>query len=795
MTSATSRQLPFALLALLLLAVVSSPAAAQQTAPLTGVVADASGAVIGSAVVEARGAVVRTAVTRGDGTFRFPALPTGPYRLSVEGLGFRGATEVTVGPRTPSVRLVVDAAPIAIEPLRVVATVRGDRPAASLPVKVDVLDTDAIDTQQSLASNPTELLSNLVPSFSPGRQKLTSSGESFRGRRPLFLIDGVPQSNPLRDGRRDGFTIGMDAIERVEVVFGANAIQGLGATGGIVNYLTVSPPSDGRLEQRLSLSSTVNDGFDGDGTGFRGSYRVARDFGSFDALASVTLETRGLQYDGEGRPIALDNVQGDIADSESRSFFAKFGWEPSESQRLQLSVSDFRLEQQGGFVSVEGDRDAGLPAVSIEGTPDGVQPVNDVTTASLDWEDRDLFGGTGALKLYAQDFSALFGGGVFGVFQDPDIAPVGSLFDQSENNSEKFGARATWNGRPVASLPVDVVTGLDAIADRTFQRLALTDRNWVPETTFRNVAPFLQADLDLLDGLSVSGGLRWELAELDVPDFRTIAGNRGDFESVEVTGGSPTFDEPLLNVGVVATPLAGLRIYGTAAQAFTMPDVGRVLRGVSEPNTAVEDFLDLQPIETDNLEVGAVHSTERTRLGVTWFRSEADFGSRLVPNEDGIFQVTRQPTRTSGVELTGRFDPTRDLSFQAGWSVLEAKFDGDDDGDFESDLGAGNVGPDRLNLAVDLNRGGAIRGRVQSFTFFDRTFEDGAGATTAEFDGYTTVDASVSAEFGFPTVTLAVSNLFDTQYITYFGQAATNRDDRYFAGRGRTISLRLDASF
>src|SRR5690606_39827031 len=67
-------------------------------------------------------------------------------------------------------------------------------------------------------------------------------------------LDGVPQSNPLRDGRRDGFTIDMEAIERVEVIFGANAIQGLGATGGIVNYVTVSPPVTGELMQRASRS-------------------------------------------------------------------------------------------------------------------------------------------------------------------------------------------------------------------------------------------------------------------------------------------------------------------------------------------------------------------------------------------------------------------------------------------------------------------------------------------------------------------------------------------------------------
>jgi len=786
-------------LGLLVAGMVATPArsvAAQQQAVLVGTVSDRMGQPIADASVRAEGPVVRSAVSDSRGAFRIPGLPEGRYMVSVEGLGYGGASvEAEVVAGMAPVALQVDVSPLALEPLRVVATVRGGRPAISLPVKVDLLDTEMVRTQQSLATNPTEMLSNLIPSFSPGRQKLTSAGESFRGRRPLFLIDGVPQSNPLRDGRRDGFTIGADAIDRIEVVFGANAIQGLGATGGIVNYLTVSAPEDGEFEQRISLSTNVDGGVEGEGAGFRGHYLAAKDFGDFDLLGSFGWESRGLQYDGEGRPIAIDNVQGDIANSESRSLFLKLGWEPSSMQRLQLSVSDFLLEQQGEFVGVDGDRDSGIPATSVEGSPAGTQPVNDVTTLSLDWEHRDLLGGTTSLKLYRQDFAALFGGGTFGVFQDPAIAPVGTLFDQSENNSVKNGLRATWAGQPLAEVPLDVVAGVDLLQDRTFQRLAQTDRNWVPETTFRNSAPFLQSDLDLARWLTISGGMRWEFAELDVPTFTPLAGNRPDFQTSPVAGGSPSFDEPLFNLGAVVTPARGLRLYGSAAQAFSMPDVGRVLRGVSEPDTEVDDFLDLQPIETDNLEFGATHSTERTRFGFAWFQSESDFGSRLVANPDGIFQVTREPTRTRGMEFTGRVDPLDGLSLQAGYSMLEGEFDSDDDGSFESDLGAADVGPNRLNLSANLEWGERFSGRLQTFSYFDRTFEDGAGNPTASFDGYTTVDAAVTARIGLPSVTLAISNLFDEQYITYFGQAGTDRNDRYFAGRGRAVTLRVDARF
>ncbi|HEX7117827.1 MAG TPA: TonB-dependent receptor [Longimicrobiales bacterium] len=775
----------------------AAPAAAQEAGvTVTGVVRNGEGAPVSGATVVARGAVERGAVTDRAGAFRLGPLPAGTYTLRVEALGYRSVElEIVARGRPESVELVLEAAPVELAPLEVLAAMRTGTSAATLPVKVDVIEAREVELQRSLAAEPTELLSNLIPSFSPARQKLTSSGESFRGRRPLFLVDGVPQSNPLRDGRRDGFTIDMEVIERVEVIFGANAIQGLGATGGIVNYVTVSPAPTGELEQRASLSATSGGGFDGDGFGWRAHYLAAKRIGAFDVLGSFSYESRGLQFDGSDRPIAIDNVQGDVADSHSRNLFAKIGWEPAPGRRLQLMVNDFRLEQEGDFDLVPGDRAAGVPAVSVPGDPEGIEPINDVTTVSLDYEHAGFAGGTLSAKAYAQDFRALYGGGRFDNFQDPRLAPVGELFDQSENNSEKFGARLTYARSRIAALPLDLITGFDFLRDETFQRLAHTDRNWVPVTRFYNYAPFLQVDYRALAWLSLSGGVRWEIAQLDVPDFTTLAANTPDYDPVEVEGGSPSFDEPLVNIGGVVTPVEGLRFYGTFSQAYTMPDVGRVLRGVTEEGTAVEDFLALEPVKTDNLEFGGAFGTARGRLGVTYFESDSELGSRLVANSDGIFEVRRQPTRTKGWEFTGRFDPTPRVSLTAGYSLLEGHFDGDDDGELESDLGAADIGPDRMNLTLDLNQGGRVRGRIQSFTYFDETFRDGAGEVTARFDGYTTIDASVAADVGRSTIALSVANLLDESYITYYGQAATDRADRYFAGRGRTLTLRVETRF
>lgn len=678
----------------------------------------------------------------------------------------------------------------------IVSATRTTRSDKSIPNKITLFDAEEVHLQQTLTINPTDMLANLLPSFSASRQKLTGLGETFRGRSPLFLIDGVPQSNPLRNGNRAGFTIDMSVVEQIEVIYGANAIQGLGATGGIINYITIRPPKSGELEQRAELGFTSDDGFHGDGTGWRANYIAAQRFDRWDFTGAVTWEERGLFYDGDGNRVGIDETQGDIADSETLNVFGKVGFAPTDDQRIQLMVNHFNLAMQDNYVSVAGDRSLGIPTTSIEGSTEGEPAENDVTTATLNYAHVDLLGGRFSSQFYLQDFSSSFGGGSFGIFQDPLIAPVGTLFDQSQNNSEKTGLRFTQAYSSLLESPVSLIFGIDFLNDKTSQSLIFSGRDWVPETEFRNRAPFVQLDADLTDWLQVTGGARMESAKLEVGDYETLAGNRPDFQRVQVTGGSPDFDETLYNFGVVVKPAEGLSVYGTYSEGFSMPDVGRVLRGVSEIGTAVESFLDLAPLITDNLEFGAEYTGSRGSVQLARFESSSDFGVRLVPDADGIFTVNREKTEIDGWELSGSIDAAEWLSLGGGAAILDGRFDSDGDGAVDSDLGGQDVGSDRLNLHADITPPGALSYRLQSFTYFDRTFRDAAGNATAEFDGYTVLDALVFWNVDSRVrLSLGVVNLLDEQYLTYYSQAGNTRNDRYNAGRGRTLTLKANLQF
>ncbi len=125
----------------------------------------------------------------------------------------------------------------------VVTAARTILPPNALPLTVDVIGKDALDQQVLISGSVTDAVATLTPSFSPTRQKLSGAGETLRGRSPLYAINGIPQSTPLRDGSRDGFTIDGFFIDRVEVIYGSNALQGIGVTGGIVNQVTVGRPT------------------------------------------------------------------------------------------------------------------------------------------------------------------------------------------------------------------------------------------------------------------------------------------------------------------------------------------------------------------------------------------------------------------------------------------------------------------------------------------------------------------------------------------------------------------------
>src|SRR5690606_22918862 len=103
-----------------------------------------------------------------------------------------------------------------------------------VPSSVSVISNQKIENLILTSNSIADILVE-VPGLALSTNQTSSTGQTLRGRNMLVLIDGIPQSTPLRSGGRDINTIDPNTIQRVEVIKGATAIYGNGADGGIVN--------------------------------------------------------------------------------------------------------------------------------------------------------------------------------------------------------------------------------------------------------------------------------------------------------------------------------------------------------------------------------------------------------------------------------------------------------------------------------------------------------------------------------------------------------------------------------
>ena len=683
----------------------------------------------------------------------------------------------------------------------VVTAARTILPPNALPLTIDLIDKTTLDQQIAISGSVTDAVANLTPSFSPTRQKLSGAGETLRGRSPLFAINGIPQSTPLRDGSRDGFTIDGFFIDRVELIYGSNALQGIGGTGGIVNQVTVGAPRTEGFSGRALVQGTADTGFSGDGFGGKTAGLLQYKGGRFDATVGAAYERRGVFYDGGGRRVGLNLTQGETQDSRTVSLFGRFGYALSDTARLDLIASRFELKGDGDYVALAGNRLAGLPTTSVRGTPPGEPAVGRTESVALSLTDTALGGGNLVTQVFFNRSRDTFGAEItpIAAFQDARIAPVGTLLDQSQNRSRKLGGKFSYERGVPGFEALSATLGLDVLYDRTEQRLIATDRVWVPPTEFRSLAPFAQANLALFDKrVRLAGGVRSENVRISIDDFTTLATTTTPRGGVRVAGGSPKFSDVLFNGGVIVEPVPGVRAYGSYAEGFTVPDIGRITRAIGTANVDIDTFLDISPVVSNNREVGVEVKRGPLDASATYFWSSSDKGQLLIANPGGIFDVQRLRVEIQGIEVNlGVQTPLPGLRVSAGYAHLQGRFDSNavPDGQVDTDLDGTNISPDRLNLAANYARG-KLSARVQTQLYLSRTFDGLVRDPRNDFGGYTLTDANMRYETAIGGVSFSVQNLFDRDYIDYSSDTRLPTDNlSYFSGRGRTFTMGWDKRF
>lgn len=674
------------------------------------------------------------------------------------------------------------AAPLELSATQVtVSTLRNDKAVGRTPQRVTVIERADIERQLALSSDPGQVLGSLIPSYSPSRQKMSSSGETLRGRSPLFLVDGVPQGSSLRDDSRSSYAIDLAQVERIEVIHGATAEHGLGSTGGIINFITKRASGDG-LRQRAGVR--VESGEHGsDGLGYKFNYQASLQQDQWEALLAATWQERGAYRDADGRLIGTSYL-GEIQDSRDHDLMLKLGYWLDDDQHLSFSANQYELKGHNDYVAVPGNVAAAIPTTARKGDPGGEPAFNRTQQFTLGYAHNDLFGNELDVQLYRQRYQGQFGTLTSASFVEPEVAPDG--FDQSRSISDKWGGKFTLRRSGLFDGWLDLAGGVDLLRDESEQYLSLTNRVYVPPSTYDNQAIFLQGDLHPTERLTLTAGVRREHAELEVDTYRTLAANNG----VTVTGGELSFGQTLSNYGFTYQANDWAQLYGGYSEGFGMPDVGRVLRGLRTPGLAVESLLELEPIITRSRELGLRLEFGRVDAELSYYESFSNQGERLAM-VNGLYVANRERIEIEGFEATANWRITDDHRLRLAYSQSKGWSDTNDDGRVDTTLDGLNIAPNHYSLGWNATWNEDWSSYLQYDHYVSRSFD----SPNLHFDGYSLLSASVSRALPVGSLSLSIDNLLDEDYFTYYSQAGRVANDSNFKGRGRTFALAYQVEF
>lgn len=209
------------------------------------------------------------------------------------------------------------------EPIELVVTAtRTEEDLQNVPRTVTVIKREQIEELAPVSRDLSDIIGKLTPGAGPPTGTIRNT--TVRGCPPQILIDGIPvTSNDSNAGyQRDLRSIAPNAVERIEIVRGPNAVYGDGATGGVINIITRKPSEQG-LVSETQVGIDVAGNLEGDSFGnffqnkFSFSVRILEEVGlsipelqqklsnSVQSYVSVGIENLDL-LDADVMFVALD---------------------------------------------------------------------------------------------------------------------------------------------------------------------------------------------------------------------------------------------------------------------------------------------------------------------------------------------------------------------------------------------------------------------------------------------------------------------------------------------------------
>lgn len=217
---------------------------------------------------------------------------------------------------------------------------------------VTVIDQKKLQEFIKIAPDMSHLIGMVEPAMSLSTNTTNNRYQNLRGRALLVLIDGIPQSTPLRSTDRDIRSIDPAAVERIEIVKGSTSIYGNGAIGGIMNIVTKKSPKGIVFSGQTSVGASGRDSFkENRGFGYRFNQQFSGNYKGFSYLINGAMNQTGSAVDGSGEYISPRYGLGDV---RTYNGLIKLGYELDDNNKVEAMYNFYQSLQHTPLVASGG---------------------------------------------------------------------------------------------------------------------------------------------------------------------------------------------------------------------------------------------------------------------------------------------------------------------------------------------------------------------------------------------------------------------------------------------------------
>ncbi|WP_311327668.1 TonB-dependent receptor [Capnocytophaga sputigena] len=655
---------------------------------------------------------------------------------------------------------------------------------------VTIIDQKKLQQFIKIAPDMSHLIGMIEPAMSLSTNTTNNRYQNLRGRSILVLIDGIPQSTPLRATDRDIRSIDPAAVERIEIVKGATSIYGNGAIGGIMNIVTKKSPKNVIFGGQTTIGASARDSFkENRGFGYRFNQQFYGNYKGFSYLVDAAMNQTGSAIDGTGEYISPRYGLGDV---RTYNGLVKLGYQFDDDNKVEAMYNFYQSLQNTPLVA-SGGKYLERPRIGVYDTKDPAAQDEGMRynhNAYIKFNSNNIFKRTDLeLSAFAQHQYAIF-----------DYRKHNARSPRWESSSgqatvkgEKYGIRTQLTSKFLFSENVftQLLYGADVLIDKTSQPL-VDGRYWMPELTSYNSAPFLQTKTTFFQYYVLKAGLRYDYIDVSVPNYEVLRLRNTD-PRVYVKGGDLTYNNLSPNIGIAYNQFKYFQPFISYSQGFSIFDLGRTLRAAKAD---VLSKINTEPVKTENYEAGAYAELSKyVHLSGSYFYTYSKLGSDL-KSVSGFWVVDRTPQKVYGFEVNADIFPTKWLTLGGSFISFEGKKKSTEDGDWDGYMSGTSIPAPKATayIRVTPTEYSYLQVNYLHTGSRDRFSPDNRGVYTEGEGIVYPIDLfSLSAGYTFNksfSLALGIENLTDKVYYTPASMLVA-RDAEYARGNGRYFNLSL----